>query len=374
MINTSSRRIKQTPFMSYIENAGVKNYTVYNRTYLATVFDSLKNDYIHLNNYVQLWDVSCQKQLEISGVNALKFIQKFTPRDLSDLDIGKCIYAPIVDKFGKILNDPVIYKLDQNKYRLSISDSDLFLLFNGFSLGMGFDINLSQPKNYTIAVQGPKSNELIKKVFSKEISDIKYFQIVDLLYKNKEVLVSKTGFSSCGGYEIYIPNTQLSQNLWEEIFSLGQEFNIRVGCPNLIDRIEGGLLSFGNDMTYNDTALESGLERFCDLNKNIDCLGADSLRNELKNGLKKIIRYIIIDSDDIGICNVPWGIYYNNEKIGYITSSAYSPSFNKNVSIGMVDYEYSNIKDDIKVVSPSGSYSGKLYSKPFKFFRKIKES
>ena len=373
MKNTSSRRINETPFKTFIENAGVKDYTIYNRTYLATVFDTLENDYVHLNKYVQIWDVSCQKQVEVSGNNALDFIQKLTPRDLSILNLEKCLYIPIINQFGKILNDPVIFKIDNNKYRLSMSDSDLYLLLQGFSLSMDFNINLTMPEIYTIAVQGPKSKDLIEKIFGKNVSDLKKFQITSTIYEYSEIFISKTGFSSSGGYEIYLDNSEVSKNLWKKIFILGNEFNIKVGCPNLIDRIEGGLLSFGNDIDFNDTALESGLSHFCDLNTDIDCVGIYALRDELKYGIKKIIRYFIIESDKIGVCDQPWDIIYNDKKIGYITSSAYSPSFNKNVSIGMVNYEFSNIKFTVEIRTPFGLYPAKVYSKPLKYYRNTKE-
>ena len=372
MKNISSRRISNTPFKLFVENAGVKNYTIYNRTYLATVFDTLESDYLHLNEYVQIWDVCCQKQIEISGNNALDFIQKFTPRDLSVLNLDKCLYIPIVNQFGKIMNDPVIYKIENNKYRLSMSDSDLYFFFQGFSLGL--DINLCIPEVYTIAIQGPKSELLIRKVFGKNISNINNFQIKKTIFNDNEILISKTGFSSFGGYEIYIYNIETSKNLWEKFFLLGKEFNLRVGCPNLIDRIEGGLLSYGNDMDFNDTVLESGLERFCDLNSDINCIGIESLRNELKGGIKKIIKYFLIEGGNLGICDKPWDIMHDKKKIGYITSSAYSPSLKQNVSIGMINFEFSQIKGKIEIVTPLGIYLSKIYSKLLKYLRNSREA
>ena len=374
MNNTFSRRIKKTPFVDYLKKADVKSYTVYNRTFLATIFDTLESDYIHLNNHVQIWDVSCQKQIQISGLNALDMIQKITPRDLSNFNKNKCYYLPAVNKLGKMLNDPILYQFDTNNYRLSISDSDLVHLFYGLSGVLNIDVKIDELEIFTIAIQGPKAEDLISLVFNKKIASLKYFEIQKTLYIDEQIIISKTGFSSPGGFEICISNKELAKKLWEKIFLLGKNFFIKVGCPNLIDRIEGGLLSYGNDINVSNSPLESGLSRFCDLDKDIDCIGIESIRNERNKGIKKIIKYFLIDCDDIGICNDPWLISYKNMTVGEITSSAHSPYFKKNVAIGMINFEHSKTDENLEIITPFGIFSAKLFSKPLKFLRESKES
>ena len=370
MLNTSSRRISETPFRYYIENAGVKSYTVYNRTYLATIFDNLENDYLHLNKYVQIWDVSCQKQIQISGNDSSKLIQKITPRDLREIKIGKCYYIPVSDPKGKILNDPILIKISDDVFRLSLSDSDLMLWLMGLLTGLKYNVKLENLEIYTIAIQGPLSQALMEKVFGSDICKLKHFDISINNFSEDEVLISRTGFSSTDGFEIYISDINLCKPIWEKLFEKGVELNIKVGCPNLIDRIEGGLLSYGNDINIFDSVLESGLLKFCNINSDIDCLGINSIRNEYKNGIKKLIKYFLIDSNNIGICNKPWSIMIGDNIIGQITSSAFSPLFKKNVAIGMIDTKYTD-KDNYYIKTESGKFYADMFSKPLKSYRKL---
>ena len=120
-----SRRIRRTPFSAGVEAAGVKGYTVYNHMLLPTVFESIEADYHHLKSAVQVWDVAVERQIELRGPDSARLMQMLTPRDLRGMMPGQCYYVPIVDETGGMLNDPVALKLTEDRWWISIADSDL---------------------------------------------------------------------------------------------------------------------------------------------------------------------------------------------------------------------------------------------------------
>ena len=175
-ILTKSRRLRSTPFSSRIEQQGVKGYTVYNHMLLPTFFTTLEEEYKHLVEHVQIWDVSVQREIEISGTDSSKLIQLMTCRDLSNSKIGGCYYAPIVDSDGGLINDPLIYKLEEKKWRVCIADSDVALFAKGIASAKNFSVEIFEAKIDTLAVQGPKSFELMAKVFGEKIKNLKFFK------------------------------------------------------------------------------------------------------------------------------------------------------------------------------------------------------
>ncbi|MGB5557479.1 MAG: dimethylsulfoniopropionate demethylase, partial [Paracoccaceae bacterium] len=272
-----SRRIRRTPFSDGVEAAGVKGYTVYNHMLLPTVFDSVQADYRHLKDHVQVWDVACERQVELRGPDAARLMQILTPRDLSDMQPGQCLYVPIVDETGGMLNDPVAVKLDEDRYWISIADSDLLLWVKGIAHGYRLEVSVEEPDISPLAIQGPKADDLMASVFGDAVRDIRFFRIKVLRFQGRDLVVARSGYSKQGGFEIYVDGSDLGMPLWQALFEAGADLNVRAGCPNLIERIEAGLLSYGNDMTRQNTPHECGLGRFCDTEEAIGCIGRDAL-------------------------------------------------------------------------------------------------
>tara|TARA_Y100000590_G_scaffold339850_1_gene387509 strand:+ start:2689 stop:3789 length:1101 start_codon:yes stop_codon:yes gene_type:complete len=362
---TLSRRIKKTPFSERLIHYGVNNFTVYNRTLLPTIIHSLEEDYFHLKSAVQVWDVSCQTQLEIKGNDAKLFVQMITPRDIGSTPDQKCMYIPVVNKNGKMINDPILIKLSESIYRLSTSDSDIILWLSGILEKFKLDVTLTEKNIYTLAVQGPKSEYLMNKIFGSSVQNLKFFNSDYFNYKNCNYLISRTGFSKQNGYEIYIEEEKLCLSLWDSLLNEGKNLDVRPGCPNLIERIEGGLLSYGNDMNRENSPLECGLGKFCSYNKQLNFLGIDALIKEKNEGVAKIIKSISIHGLNLPFCSEPWPIKYNEKIVGSITSSAYSPIFETNVSLGMVDSKFLNESLNLKVEIQSKNFDIDIRDKPF---------
>jgi len=349
-----SRRLRRTPYSEGVEAAGVKNYTIYNRMLLPTVFESPVADYRHLKENVQIWDVSVERQIEISGPDAGKLMQLLTPRDLSKIQSDQCYYVPIVDDAGGMLNDPVAIKLGENRWWISIADSDLLYWVKGIALGMKLNVTVHEPDVSPLAVQGPRSADLMARIFGDQVRDIRFFRYKRLSFNGRDMIVARSGYSKQGGFEIYVEGSEFGMPLWNALFEAGQDLNVRAGCPNLIERVEGGLLSYGNDMTLQNTPMECGLGKFCNSPDGVEHIGKEALQQALAQGPNKQIRAISIQGDPVLPNIQPWHLFQNNQPAGLITSAVWSPDFQTNVAIGMVDANFWNEGTELTVSTPDG--------------------
>ena len=336
---SKSRRVRSTPFTKKIEEQGVKSYTVYNHMLLPTSFSNVDEEYLHLKKDVQIWDVSVQREIEISGKDAHQLVQLMTCRDLSKSKVGSCYYVPLIDSNGGMVNDPLIYKLEDNIWRVCIADSDVLLYAKGIAAGKKLNVKIFEANIDTLAVQGPKSFKLMEDVFGKKISELKFFKYNFFKFKNNKFLISRSGFSKQGGYEIHVENVKAGLELYDYFFEVGKKYNIKPGAPNHAERIEGGLLSYGNDMLISDNPFECGFEKLVHLNDNVEFIGKDSLKKILKNGIKRKLMGVKINSDTLNLTSVD---LLNKKKqiIGNLRSAAFSPTFNKIVGIAMINKEY----------------------------------
>ncbi len=349
-----SRRLRRTPFSEGVEAAGVKAYTVYNRMLLPTVFRSVQEDYHHLKSAVQIWDVAVERQVELRGPDAGRLMQMLTPRDLRGMNAGQCYYVPIVDETGGMLNDPVAVKLAEDRWWISIADSDLLLWVKGIAYGYRLDVLVDEPDVSPLAVQGPKAEELVARVFGDGVKDIKFFRYGLFEFQGRQLVVARSGYSKQGGFEIYVEGSDIGMPLWNALMEAGKDLDVFAGCPNLIERIEGGLLSYGNDMNDDNTPHECGLGKFCNTSTAIGCVGRDALLRVAKEGPVKQLRPIEIHGDATPPCDRLWPLMDGDRQVGAVSSAAYSPDFATNVAIGMVRMTHWDAGSELDVVTPTG--------------------
>lgn len=349
-----SRRLRRTPFSDGVEAAGVKAYTVYNHMLLPACFRSVEEDYRHLKEAVQVWDVACERQVELRGPDAARLAQMLTPRDLRGVLPGRCCYMPIVDETGGMLNDPVLVKLADDRWWISIADSDLLLWVKGIVYGYRLDVLVDEPDVSPLAVQGPRSDDLMAAVFGDAVRDIRFFRFGLFDFQGRSMAIARSGYSKQGGFEIYVDGAEYGMPLWNALMEAGKEFDVRAGCPNLIERIEAGLLSYGNDMTRENTPHECGLGKFCNTETAIGCVGRDALLRVAKEGPIRQIRPIGIDAGSLPPCTRLWPLKANGEVVGHVSSAAVSPDFGEGVAIGMVRMTHWGPGTELVVETPDG--------------------
>ncbi|MCK0119848.1 dimethylsulfoniopropionate demethylase [Loktanella sp. F6476L] len=350
---SQSRRLRRTPFSDGVEAAGVKAYTIYNHMLLPTVFESVEDDYHHLKNHVQIWDVSVERQVELRGPDAARLMQMLTPRDLRGMTAGQCYYVPIVDETGGMLNDPVALKLSEDRWWISIADSDLLFWVKGLAYGYRLDVLVDEPDVSPLAVQGPQAEDLMARVFGEAVRNVKFFRFGWFDFQGQSLVVARSGYSKQGGYEIYVEGSALGMPLWNTLMEAGADLDVRAGCPNLIERIEGGLLSYGNDMNRENTPHECGLGRFCSTQTAIGCVGRDALLRVAKEGPTQQLRPIEI-AGKVPACDRVWPILANGKQVGRMTSAANSPDFGTGVGIGMVKMTHWDPETVLQVQTPDG--------------------
>ena len=360
-----SRRLRSTPYTSRIEEQGVTAYTIYNHMLLPAAFGSIEDSYRHLKEHVQVWDVAAERQVEISGKDSAELVQLMTCRDLSKSKIGRCYYCPIIDDSGNLVNDPVVLKLAEDRWWISIADSDVIFFAKGLAAGYKFDVKITEPVVDIIAVQGPKSFDLMEKVFGKIIKELKFFGFSYYDFKGTKHLIARSGWSKQGGFEIYVQNTQAGQKLYDHLFEIGDEFNVKPGCPNLIERIESGLLSYGNDFDNNDNPFECGFDQYVSLDSEVNFLGKENLKKVKSDGIQKKLMGIKIDAKEVSISGSLDLKDENGNIIGELRSACYSPHFEKVIGIAMMKKPYCDVSQIVKADVSGNICTGNVCDLPF---------
>jgi dimethylsulfoniopropionate demethylase len=332
---------------------------------LPAAFGSIENSYHHLKEHVQIWDVAAERQVEISGKDSAELVQLMTCRDLSKSKDGRCYYCPIIDDNAGLINDPVVLRLNENKWWISIADTDVILFAKGLAIGNNFDVKIKEPDVDIFAVQGPKSFMLMEKVFGEKITKLKFFGFDYFDFGGAKHLIAQSGWSKQGGYEIYVENTEAGLKLYDHLFEIGKEFNVKPGCPNLIERIESGLLSHGNDMDNGDNPYECGFEKYINIDSDINFLGKEKLKEIKLQGIKKKLMGVKLDIYNISISGSVDLTDQDGNIIGELRSACYSPHFKKVIGIAMMKKSHWDIDQDLKAKINGDICSGKVCDLPF---------
>ena len=323
-------QIRKSPFFDSTVKWGATAFSVYNHMYIPRDFGSPEENLWNLVKASLLCDVAVERQVEITGPDAYNFIQLLTPRDLSNLSIGQCKYVLIVNNEGGILNDPILLRLAENHFWLSLADSDILLWAQGVAVNSGLNVTISEPDVSPLQLQGPNSGKIMESLFGKSINDLKYYWLRELDLDGIPLIVSRTGWSSELGYELYLRDGSKGNKLWEKIMSAGKEFELKPGHTSSIRRIEGGMLSYHADADINTNPYELGLDRLVNLDIEANFVGKNALKKIHDGGVKRKQVGVVLDCDPLEGPNTTfWKIIKNNKVVGKITSAVYSPRLKK---------------------------------------------
>ena len=359
-------QIRKSPYFDSTVKWGATGFSVYNHMYIPRDFGNPEQNFWNLIEKSILCDVAVERQVEITGPDAYKFTQLLTPRDLSKLAVGQCKYVLITNNDGGILNDPVLLRLAENHFWLSLADSDVLLWAQGVAVNSGLNVKVSEPDVSPLQLQGPTSGEIVIKLFGEDIKDLKYYWLRELELDGIPLIVSRTGWSSELGYEIYLRDGSKGNILYEKIMEAGKEHGLQPGHTSTIRRIEGGMLSYHADADINTNPFELGLDRLINLDSEINFIGKDALKKIKQDGVKRKQVGLELDCESLKGPNTTfWSIYKNGKNVGKITSAVYSPRLKKNIALAMIEVNHSEIGNTLKVLINDAEISCIIVEKPF---------
>ena len=359
-------QIRKSPFFDSTVRWGATAFSVYNHMYIPRDFGDPEQNFWNLINDAILCDVSVERQVEITGPDATRFIQILTPRDLSKLAVGQCKYIIITNAAGGVINDPVLLRLGEDHYWISLADSDVMLWAQGVAVNSGLDVHICEPDASPLQLQGPQSGNIMEKLFGESISDLRYYWHRELSLDGIPLIVSRTGWSSELGYEIFLRDGSQGDALWEKIMEAGKAYGLKPGHTSSIRRIEAGMLSYHADMDIETNPYELGLGRLIHLDSEVEFIGKQALL-EIKNS--KLTRRQVglqIDGEPLSGPNTRfWPIECEGTTIGKVTSAIYSPRLRENIALAMVSIDYAWLGRQFNINTPEGVLKATVVEKPF---------
>ena len=359
-------QIRKSPYFEATLRWGASDFSVYNHMYIPRDFGDPEQNFWNLVNSATLSDVAVERQVEITGPDAAKFVQMLTPRNLSNCAVGQCKYVLLTNAQGGILNDPILLRLAENYFWLSLADSDILLWAQGVAVTSGLDIDICEPDVSPLQLQGPKSGEIMHSLFGDKISELRYYWFADFELDGMPLIISRTGWSSELGYEIYLRDGSRGDELWERLMEAGEPFGLQPGHTSAIRRIEGGMLSYHADMYSHTNPFELGLERLVDLDMEADFIGKAALTKIAEQGVSRKQVGIEIGGEPLtGANNEFWPIIVGSEQVGTVTSAIYSPRLQANIALAIVSIDYSMEGTEAEIVTPFGQRSVRVVPKPF---------
>tara|TARA_B100001540_G_scaffold176875_1_gene156120 strand:+ start:122 stop:1264 length:1143 start_codon:yes stop_codon:yes gene_type:complete len=359
-------QIRKSPYFDATVRWGAKKFSVYNHMYIPRDFGDPEQNFWNLVNDAILCDVAVERQVEITGPDASKFMQMLTPRDLSNMSVGQCKYIFITNEEGGILNDPILLRLGENHFWISLADSDILLWAQGVSVHSGLKVTIREPDVSPLQLQGPKSGEVMKALFGKSIIDLKYYWFRQTELDGIPLIVSRTGWSCELGYELFLQDGSLGDKLWEKIMAAGSPIGLKPGHTSSIRRIEGGMLSYQADADINTNPYELGLERLINQDMKAEFIGKDALIRIRENGVIRKQVGLQIECEPLKQPNTTfWEIKKNGKTVGKVTSAIYSPRLKQNIALAIVSIEVSVIGNLVEVSMPSGTTQASIVETPF---------
>jgi glycine cleavage system aminomethyltransferase T len=357
-------RIRRSPFYEAEQRHGPKGYTVYNHMLFPIRYDELEAEYWHLLEHVTLWDVAVERCLEVSGPDGFRFTQLMTPRNLADCAVGQAKYVLVTAPDGGILNDPVLTRMEENRFWLALASSDVLLYAKGLAAYAGMDVELREVDVSPVQIQGPRSRDVVRDLFGDEILELKYYFFTETELDGIPLVVTRTGWTSEVGYEIYLCDSAYGTDLWEKIMAAGEPYGIRPTGPSDIRRIEGGIFNWGADMTSENNPFELGLDRLVDLD--VDCIARDALRRIKTEGVSRKVVGVELDGDRFPTLNfTKWPVTVDGERVGTVTSAVHSPRLEKNIGYAWVPVALAELGTNLEVESEWGPRRAVVASMPF---------
>ncbi|MDC0496335.1 glycine cleavage system protein T [Planktomarina temperata] len=359
-------QIRKSPYFDATVRWGAQGFSVYNHMYIPRDFGDPEQNFWNLVDQAILCDVAVERQVEITGPDAAKFTQMLTCRDLSKMAVGQCKYILITNADGGILNDPILLRLAENHFWISLADSDILLWAQGVAVHSGLNVQIKEPDVSPLQLQGPNSGLIMQELFGDSITDLKYYWLRELELEGIPLVVSRTGWSSELGYELYLRDGSKGDQLWELIMAAGASHGLKPGHTSSIRRIEGGMLSYHADADIDTNPFELGFDRLVNLDMDAEFIGKAALRKIKQEGpMRKQVGLVLDCAPLTGPNTTFWAIQQDGATIGKVTSAVYSPRLKQNIALAMVATNAAIMGAEVKVLTNSGAVKATMVERPF---------
>ncbi|KIC51504.1 glycine cleavage system protein T [Tateyamaria sp. ANG-S1] len=359
--------IRKSAYFDATIRDGVQSFSVYNHMLIPSHYGDPDAEYDRLLNGVAQWDVAAQRQVQLQGPDAGKLAQYLTPRNLAKTRVGQGRYVPLCDYDGWLINDPVLLKLSDQTYWLSVADSDVHLWAAAIANEKGWDATVSEPDVSPMAIQGPKAVHVAEALFGAAAVNLKFFGFIETSVDGIPVVLARSGWSKQGGYELYLRDRSKGTALWDIVNEAGQPFGIGPGAPNDVERLESGLVSYGADIRWQDwraTPFEIGLGSLVDLKSEHEFVGRAALEAMAARGPQRKRVGFVLDGSP-AFPGHPCPVTGNGKDIGYVSEFAFSKRLGKTIGVGLVDASVSEKETKLTVATDSGPVAARFHRIPF---------
>ena len=361
-----SPRLRKSPFYEATIRDGVSDFTVYNKMLLPLSFGDLEAEYDRLMNHVAMWDVASERQVEISGSDRHKLTQYLCARDLSKMVVGQGKYVALCDHQGRILNDPVLLKLE-DRYWISLADADILLWVKAVAAEGNFDVDVCEPDVSPLAIQGPQAENLAVDLFGEWVKDLRYFWFKETAVDGIPLVLCRSGWSKQGGFELFLQDGSRGEQLYELVKAAGEKYGIGPGAPNHVERVESGLLSWGGDTTYDTTPFEAGMGGYVDIDIEPDFIGKAALIDASKSGDARLFVGLTLDGDAPSAWpleeRVP--VTVDGRQVGTMSAIVYSPRLGRTIGLAQIMQTAAEPGTEVTVPAPWGISTATVTSLPF---------
>ena len=359
-------RLRVSPFYDKTVEEGVAAFSPYNRMLMPTSYGHPMEEYRRLTEGVSLWDVAVERQVDIQGPDAAHLVQILCTRDLSDQKINQGKYVACCDHRGVLVNDPVVLKLAEDHFWLSIADKDMLMWCRAIAAERRLNVSLHEPDVSPLAVQGPKAEDVVASVFGDWIREIRFFWFADAEISGIPVKIQRSGYSKQGGFEIYLLDGSRGGELWDIIREAGAPWGIGPGNPSPIERIEGGMLSFGGDTDDSTNPFEVRLDAFVDLDISDEVIGIQALRQIKAEGVKRQQLGVLLDDEERQPGHLRWFDVHNTggTRVGDMTCGTWSPKLGRVIGFVLVSRDLKP-GDRVTVDRRTNHVGGTLCDLPF---------
>ena len=358
-------RIRKSPFFEATIASGAKEFHPYNGMWMPVGYDTPVNEYWNTIERAGLWDVAVQRVVEFSGPDALAFMELLTPRHVGKVEVGQCRYIFLCNQDGGLLNDPVMLRVADDRFWICCADGDVYMWAKGIAVFAGMDVHIDTPDVFPMQIQGPASPQIVARLFGDAVLDLRYYRWMWVELDGRRFILSRTGYSSEVGFELFMIGTEGGTALWNHILEVGAPFGLSAGSPNRIRRIEGGVLDYGSDMTTAENPFEVGLGGRIDFDKG-DFIGREKLLRIAETGPARQMKGVILDGAALMKNNEHrWPVYAGDTEVGAMTSAVHSPRLDQNIGFALLQMEWAKHGEGLAVETPEGRRGLTLAEMPF---------